>query len=75
MYLYHFLEKLVKADRNINLAKYSVTLEESFSVETRFTRFTIHQDSNLEHMARATIEWFKSKHIHVTQSKFRPKFI
>uniref|UniRef100_A0A803JA48 Tc1-like transposase DDE domain-containing protein n=1 Tax=Xenopus tropicalis TaxID=8364 RepID=A0A803JA48_XENTR len=72
--------KLVRVDGKMDGAKYSAILEENLLESAKDLRlgrrFTFQQDNDPKHKARATMEWFKTKHIHVlrmAQSKSRSK--
>uniref|UniRef100_A0AAX7SKK8 Tc1-like transposase DDE domain-containing protein n=1 Tax=Astatotilapia calliptera TaxID=8154 RepID=A0AAX7SKK8_ASTCA len=61
--------KLVRVDGKMDGAKYRAVLEENLLESAKDLRlgrrFTFQQDSDPKHKARATMGWFKTKHIHV----------
>uniref|UniRef100_A0A3Q4I3F8 Tc1-like transposase DDE domain-containing protein n=1 Tax=Neolamprologus brichardi TaxID=32507 RepID=A0A3Q4I3F8_NEOBR len=63
--------KLVRVDGKMNGAKYRAILEENLLESAKDLRlgwrFTFQQDNDPKHKARATMEWFKTKHIHVLE--------
>uniref|UniRef100_A0A803JXZ3 Tc1-like transposase DDE domain-containing protein n=1 Tax=Xenopus tropicalis TaxID=8364 RepID=A0A803JXZ3_XENTR len=71
--------KLVRVDGKMDGAKYRAILEENLLESGKDLRlgqrFTFQQDNDPKHKARATMEWFKKKHIHVrmAQSQSRSK--
>uniref|UniRef100_A0A669E9Q2 Tc1-like transposase DDE domain-containing protein n=1 Tax=Oreochromis niloticus TaxID=8128 RepID=A0A669E9Q2_ORENI len=63
--------KLVRVDGKMDGAKYRAILEENLLDSTKVLRlgrrFIFQQDNDPKHKARATMEWFKTKHIHVLE--------
>ena len=63
--------KLVWVDGKMDGAKYRTILEENLLESAKDLRlgrrFTFQQDNKPKHTARATMEWFKSKHIHMLE--------
>ncbi|MCJ8737809.1 hypothetical protein PDJAM_G00028230 [Pangasius djambal] len=63
--------KLVRVDGKMDGAKYRAILDENMLESAKDLRlrqrFTFQQDSDPKHTARATMEWFRSKHIHVLE--------
>ena len=63
--------KLVRLDGKMDGDKYRTILEENLLESAKdlrlVGRFTFQQDSNPKHTARATMEWFRSKPIHVLE--------
>ena len=70
---------LVRVDGKMDGARFREILEENLPAKDLRLgwRFTFQQDNDPKHTARATMEWFTSKHIHVLErmahSKSRPK--
>ncbi|CAI5674221.1 unnamed protein product [Oreochromis niloticus] len=63
--------KLVRVDGKMDGAKYRAILEENLLESAKDLRlgrrFTFQQDDDPKHKARATMEWFKTKHIYVLE--------
>ncbi|KAJ7345776.1 hypothetical protein JRQ81_001726 [Phrynocephalus forsythii] len=63
--------KLVRIDGKMDGAKYRAILEENLLESAKDLRlgrrFTFQQDNDPKDKARATMEWFKTKHIHVLE--------
>ena len=59
----------VRADGKMDGAKYRTILEENLLESVKDLRlgqsFTFQQDTEPKQTPRATMEWFRSKHIHV----------
>ena len=63
--------KLVRIKGMMDGAKYREILEGNLfqsSRDLRLGRFTFQQDNDPKHTAKATLEWFKGKHINVLES-------
>ena len=62
---------MVRADGKMDGTKYRVILEENLLESAKDLRlgwrFTFQQDNDPEHKARTTMEWFKTKCIHVLE--------
>lgn len=63
--------KVVRVDGKMDGAKYRAILEESLLESAKDLRlgwrFTFQQDNDPKHEVRATMEWLKTKHIHVLE--------
>ncbi|MCJ8737403.1 hypothetical protein PDJAM_G00023560 [Pangasius djambal] len=63
--------KLVRVDGKMDGAKYRAILDENLLESAKDLRlgrrFTFRQDNDPKPSARATMEWFRSKHIHVLE--------
>ena len=67
----HGTGKLVKIEGVMNGAKYREIVEETVFQSARDSRlgqrFTFQQDNDPKHTAKATLEWFKGKHLNVLE--------
>ena len=63
--------KLVRVYGKMDGAKYRAILEENLLESAKVLRlgqrFTFQQDNDTKHIARITLEWFRSKNIHVLE--------
>ena len=62
--------KLVRVDGKMDGAKYRTIFEENLKTSLQKSwdcSFTFQQDNKPKHTARATMEWFRSKHVHVLE--------
>ena len=62
--------KLVRVNGKMDGAKYRASLEKKIDLakDLRLGQtFTFQQDNDPKHKARAIMEWFRSKHIHVLE--------
>jgi len=63
--------KLVRVEGKMDGAKYRDILVQNLcqsACDLRLgLRFTFQQDNDLKHTAKATLEWFKEKHLHVLE--------
>jgi hypothetical protein len=64
-------EKLVRIEGMMDGAKYRDILEGNLFQSSRDSRlgqrFTVQQDNDPRHTAKATLEWFKGKHLNVLE--------